>query len=112
MLCDVYGFALLSHSLPRRIFASAASEHIKKKSRKQELAKKADVERRRCQDWLMRFVRDGQPKVMSKAELRQAAMRDLKISKHSFDFAWIWVIEATGRHDWYEPLRRRRQTRS
>ena len=51
------------------------------KSRKQELSEKADVERRRCQDWLLRFVRDGQPKVLTKAELREAAMRDLKISK-------------------------------
>ena len=82
------------------------------KSRKQELWEKAESERRRCQDWLMRFVRDGQPKVLTKAELREAAMRDLKISKNSFDAAWIWVIEETGRHDWYEPLRRRHQPRS
>ena len=34
-------------------------------------------------------------------------MRDLKVSKNSFDFGWIEAIEQSGRHDWYEPLRRR-----
>ena len=33
-------------------------------------------------------------------------MRELKISKNSFDAAWIAAIEDAGRHDWYEPLRR------
>ena len=42
-----------------------------------------------------------------KPELREAAMRDLKVSKNSFDFGWIEAIEQSGRHDWYEPLRRR-----
>jgi hypothetical protein len=40
-------------------------------------------------------------------ELRDAALRELKVSNNSFDFAWIEAIEQTGRHDWYEPLRRR-----
>jgi hypothetical protein len=39
-------------------------------------------------------------------------MRELKVSKHSFDFAWIDAIERTGRHDWYDPLRRRLWTKS
>ena len=73
--------------------------------RKKELSDEA--ERRQCQHWLMRFVRDGQPKTLTKAELREAAMRELKILKHPFDFAWIWVIEENGREDWYEPLRGR-----
>jgi hypothetical protein len=34
-------------------------------------------------------------------------MRELKISKNSFDAAWIAAIEDTGRHDWYEPFRRK-----
>jgi hypothetical protein len=81
-------------------------------SRKQILADKADRERRLCQEWLMRFVRDGQPKVQTKAEFRDAAMRELEVSKNSFDFAWIWVIEETGRHDWYEPLHGRRRVKN
>jgi hypothetical protein len=47
------------------------------------------------------------PKFLTKAELRDAAIKELRISKNSFDFAWISAIEQTGRHDWYEPLRRR-----
>ena len=46
-----------------------------------------------------------------KAELRVAAMRELGVSKNSFDFAWIDAIETTGRHDWYDPLRGKTRTR-
>jgi hypothetical protein len=51
-------------------------------------------------------MQNGQPKFLTKDELRVAAMRQLNVSKNSFDFAWIDAIEKTGRHDWYEPLRR------
>jgi hypothetical protein len=77
------------------------------KSRSQELSEKAAAERRRCRDWLLPFMQNGQPKFLTKDELRVAAMRQLNVSKSSFDFAWIDAIETTGRHDWYEPLRRR-----
>ncbi len=80
-------------------------------SRKKELQQRAEAERRRCQDWLARFMRDGQPKMLTKAELRDAAMRELKVSKNSFDFAWIGAIEDAGRQDWYEPLRRSPRSR-
>lgn len=45
-------------------------------------------------------------KILDQAELREAAVRELKVSKNSFDFAWIEAIEQTGRYDWYEPRRR------
>ena len=45
-------------------------------------------------------------------ELRVVAMRQLNVSKTSFDFAWIDAIEKTRRHDWYEPLRRRPRIKS
>jgi hypothetical protein len=77
------------------------------KTRSQELSEKAQEEQRRCRDWLLKFMRGNEPKFLTKAELRDAAMRELKVSKNSFDFAWILAIEDTGRHDWYEPLRRR-----
>jgi len=77
------------------------------KSRSHELSEKADDERRRCRDWLLKFMQGSQPKFLTKDELRYAAMRELKVSKNSFDFGWIEAIEQTGRHDWYEPLRRR-----
>ena len=70
------------------------------KTRSQELSEKAQEEQRRCRDWLLTFMHDNQPKFLTKAELRDAAMRELKVSKNSFDFAWILAIEDTGRHDW------------
>lgn len=82
------------------------------KSRKQELWEKAEDERRRCERWLLGFIRDGQSKTLTKTELRDIAVQELKISKSSFDSAWTAAIEATGRYDWYEPLRRKPQTRS
>jgi hypothetical protein len=82
------------------------------KSRPQELYDKAEEERQRCRHWLLPFLRDNQPKFLSKAELRDAATRELKVSKNSFDCAWIEAIEQTGRHDWYEPLRRRLRVKS
>ena len=57
-------------------------------------------------------MRENQTKFLTKAELRDAAKRELKVSKNSFDFGWIEAIEQAGRHDWYEPLRRRYRTKS
>lgn len=54
-------------------------------------------------------LRPGQTRV-TKAALRDAAMRELKVSKNSFDSAWIAAIEDTGRRDWYEPMRRQPHT--
>jgi hypothetical protein len=81
-------------------------------NRSRELSAKADDERRRCRDWLLKFMQGNQPKFLTKDELREAAMRELKVSKNSFDFGWMSAIEDTGRHDWYEPLRRRFRTKS
>jgi hypothetical protein len=81
-------------------------------SRSQELSAKADEERRRCRDWLLKFMREKRPKFLTKAELRDAAMRELNVSKNSFDFGWIEAIERSGHHYWYEPLRRRYRTKS
>jgi hypothetical protein len=81
-------------------------------SRSRELSAKAAEERSRCRDWLLNFMRDNQQKFLTKAELRDAAKRELKVSKNSFDFGWIEAIEQSGRHDWYEPLRRRYRTKS
>ena len=76
------------------------------KGRKKLLWEKAEAERCAARDWLLRFIWPGQPKPATKAALREAAMAELNISKNSFDTAWIWVIEETGRHDWYKPLLR------
>jgi len=46
------------------------------KARNQELSEKADDERRRCRDWLLPFMRDNQPKFLTKNELRAAELRN------------------------------------
>ena len=76
------------------------------KGRNKELWDKAADERRRCSDWLLPFMQNGQPKFLTKTELRDAATRELNVSKSSFDFG------RTGRHDWYEPLSRRSRPKS
>jgi hypothetical protein len=98
MLCDVCGMTLLSH------FPALKSDRMLK-GRKKELWDKAEAERQRCRQWLLDYIRPGQPRCVTKAALRDAAMRELKVSKNSFDSAWIGAIEDTGRHDWYEPIR-------
>src|SRR5260370_37219914 len=41
-------------------------------------------------------MQNNQPKFLTKNELRSAAMRELKVSKSAFDFAWMAAIEDTG----------------
>ena len=76
-------------------------------SRGRELFERADEERRRCRDWLSKFHAGQTAKVFDESRAREAAMRDLKVSKKSFDSGWIEAIGQSGRHDWYKPLRRR-----
>lgn len=45
------------------------------KSRSQELSEKAAAEQQRCRDRLLTFMQNGQPKFLTKDELRVAAMR-------------------------------------
>jgi hypothetical protein len=70
-------------------------------------SKSGTLSRRRttAREWLLAFLRDSQPKFLTKAELRDAALRELKVSKNSFEYGWIEAIEQTRRYDWYEPLR-------
>ena len=97
-----------SHSRTNPLMAGATMP----KSWREELSEKADEERRRCRDWLLPFMQNNQPKLLTKAELRDAAMAEPKVSENSFDFAWIDAIERAGRDDWYEPLRRRFRVKS
>ena len=55
--------------------------------RREALAAKASEETRRCEAWLLRFIQSDQPKFLTKAELRDAAIRELRISKNAFDYA-------------------------
>jgi len=81
-------------------------------SRKEEQSEKAMEEMQRCTDWLVRFMRNKEPKFVTKGDLCRAAMEQLKVSKNSFNSAWINAIEETGRRDWYQPLRRRFRTKN
>ena len=71
------------------------------KGRSQERSEKAAAMPR----LLLPIMQNGQPKLLTKDELRVAAIRQLNVSKSSFDFAWIDAIETIVRHDWYQPLR-------
>jgi hypothetical protein len=82
------------------------------KSRSQQLSEQFTEQWQRCRDWLVPFMQNNQPKFLTKDELRSTAMRELKVSKNAFDFAWMAAIEDTGRHDWYEPLRKRVRTKT
>jgi len=75
--------------------------------RAEELSAKAAEERRRARVWLLQFIGQGKPRYTTKSELRDAAIRELGVSKSSFNIAWIDTIERTGQRHWYEPLRRR-----
>jgi hypothetical protein len=56
------------------------------------LFEKAVAEQKRCREWLIRIMWAPAVKTRSKDDLRAEAMRDLKISKSSFDQAWIGAI--------------------
>jgi hypothetical protein len=82
------------------------------KTRNQERSEQFTGQWHRCRDWLLPFMQNNQPKFLTKDELRSAAMRELNVSKNAFDFGWMAAIEDSGRHDWYEPLRRRLRIKS
>lgn len=64
------------------------------KGRKKKLWDLAEEERRCC-DWLIPFMQNDRPKLLTKAALRNAALRELNVSQNSFDFEWIDAIEMT-----------------
>lgn len=72
-------------------------------------SQRAEAERKRCREWLLQIMRASPVKTRSKDDLRAEAMLALKVSKSSFDVAWIWAIEDLGYQDWYEPLRKGRR---
>jgi hypothetical protein len=76
-------------------------------TRRELLSAKAAEERVECAIWLDKFIIDGQPKCWTKEELCRAAMRDLSVSRSSFNFAWVTTIERKKCPGWYEPLRSR-----
>jgi len=71
-----------------------------------EIHEKAEANRIKARLWLSKYIRPGLPKGFTKEELWRAATAEIEVSRNAFDFAWIWVIEETGCHHWYEPLPR------
>ncbi len=78
-------------------------------SYRERLFLEADARRKECQSWLMKFMRPGQARALTKQELFDMAKAELEVSRSNFDAAWISVIEQNGRQDWYEPLRIRKK---
>lgn len=78
---------------------------------RQAMMDKAIADRKRITDWLLPHVARGE-KAFTKDQYRQLATNDLgPISKAAFDFAWVSAIEQTGRHDWYLPRPRKKDTK-
>lgn len=76
---------------------------------RQAMMGKAIAERQRIKEWLLPYMANGRPKAFTKDQFRQLATAELgTFSKAAFDHAWISAIEDGGRHDWYEPLSRRK----
>jgi len=65
-------------------------------------AARAREDREKCRDWLIPRMNAGQAKTLSKDEYRELARQEFPFSAAAFNDAWIWAIEDTGRHDWYE----------
>jgi hypothetical protein len=80
--------------------------------RNEALAAKAADDTARVPLGFSSLCENDQPKCLTKVELSNADMTEPEVSKASFNLAWISAIEQTGRHDWYEPLRRRYRTKS
>jgi hypothetical protein len=77
---------------------------------RQAMMENAILERQKVQEWLSLQIFDGIPKAFTKEQYRQLATSELGMfSKAAFDHAWISAIEDSGRHDWYDPIPRRRQ---
>jgi hypothetical protein len=69
----------------------------------------ADAQRRLCRE-LAPLRHELIPRENAhEGYLRAEAIERFKVSKNAFDFAWIWAIEETGNHHWYEPLPRSRK---
>ena len=72
----------------------------------------AKERRQKCKAWLRQFMRPGQSRQLTKNELFQRAKSELNVTRTNFDAAWFLLIEESGRHDWHEPIRGRRNQKS
>jgi len=75
------------------------------------LSEAAEAQRKLCLDWLLYIMAKSPVRTRTKEDLRTEAIERFKVSKQSFDFAWIWAIEETGNRHWYDPLPRSKKTK-
>ncbi len=80
--------------------------------RQQAVCDLAAAQRRLCRDWLIYIMTASSEKTRTKADLRAEAIARFQVSKSAFDFGWMWAIEDTGNHHWYEPLPRSRRKKT
>jgi hypothetical protein len=76
--------------------------------RQQEASQIAERQRKLCRDWLVYVMTISSAKTRTKDDFCAEAMERFGVSKSAFDFGWIWAIEDTGNHHWYDPLPRSR----
>jgi len=88
------------------------SEMNKLSPRQQAACDLAAAQRRLCRDWLIYIMTASSEKTRTKADLRAEAIARFQVSKSAFDFGWMWAIEDTGNHHWYEPLPRSRRKKT
>jgi hypothetical protein len=70
----------------------------------------ADAQRKLCLDWLLYIMASSSVRTQTKSDLRAEAIDRFKVSKSAFNVAWIWAIEKTGNHHWYNPLPKNTRT--
>ena len=75
----------------------------------QQAYENAKRERALIRDWLLEMMKQSPIKPATKDVLREIAIKKFRVSKHSFDAGWIWAIEDSSNHHWYDPLPRRKK---
>ena len=73
---------------------------------------KADTERKKVRDWLLKFMAQSSIKPATKAELRAIAQAKFGVSKNSFDGGWDLAIIDSGNEHWWKPSPRRATKKS
>lgn len=64
---------------------------------------KADLERKKVCDWLLKLMAQSPIKPATKAELRAIAQAKFGVSKNSFDSGWDLAIIVSGNEQWWKP---------
>jgi hypothetical protein len=77
----------------------------------QACAVKAKAERKQCEDWLTMLMKASPKRTRTKADLCAEAIARFRVSKNSFDYAWIAAIEKAENRSWYKSLQMVKRTK-